>query len=91
MPDSARPAGFSLEDAVLDIGGDIGALILYTNADLAGREIEVSRIDELDPGHDERMSTTAGTNTGPSLTTCTGRAMRTGSTRRSTNVAPVEP
>jgi hypothetical protein len=52
MPDSARPAGFSLEDAVLDIGGDIGALILYTDAAYEGREIEVSRIDEPDDDQD---------------------------------------
>jgi hypothetical protein len=50
MPDAPRPAGFSLEDAVLDIGGDIGALILYTDADDDGREIEVSPIDEAGPG-----------------------------------------
>lgn len=31
------------EPIVLDIGGDIGALIIYTNPDLRGREIEVSR------------------------------------------------
>jgi hypothetical protein len=31
--------------AVLDIGGDVGALILYTPAELAGAEIEVSPID----------------------------------------------
>jgi len=30
-------------DVVLDIGGDIGALILYTGADLNGLEIELSR------------------------------------------------
>ncbi len=55
MPDAPRPAGFSLEDAVLDIGGDIGALILYTDAALNGREIEVSPIDDPDdrPGHDD--------------------------------------
>jgi hypothetical protein len=29
-------------DVVLDIGGDIGALILYTNADRDGEEIELS-------------------------------------------------
>jgi ABC-type Zn2+ transport system substrate-binding protein/surface adhesin len=56
MPDAARPAGFSLEDAVLDIGGDIGALILYTDAEYNGREIEVSLVDadgvELEPAHD---------------------------------------
>jgi hypothetical protein len=30
------------ETVVLDIGGDIGALIIYTEAALRGREIEVS-------------------------------------------------
>jgi hypothetical protein len=50
MPDAARAAGFSLEDAVLDIGGDIGALILYTDAEYAGREIEVSLLDDA-AGH----------------------------------------
>jgi len=30
------------EPAVLDIGGEIGALILYTNGDRCGQEIEVS-------------------------------------------------
>ncbi len=65
MPDLARPAGFSLEDAVLDIGGDIGALILYTNADLAGREIEVSRIDEPDPRHDDAHVHDGGHQHGP--------------------------
>ena len=39
MPDASRPASFSLEDAVLDIGGDIGALILYTDAEYDEREI----------------------------------------------------
>jgi hypothetical protein len=34
---------------VLDIGGDIGALVLYTPPDLAGQEIEVSPLG--DPGH----------------------------------------
>jgi len=52
MPDAPRRAGFSLEDAVLDIGGDVGALILYTDADYAGHEIELSLIDEVEP-HDE--------------------------------------
>ncbi len=46
MPDAPPPAGFSLQDAVLDIGGDIGALILYTDAEYNEREIEVSPIDE---------------------------------------------
>lgn len=31
------------ESVVLDIGQDIGALIVYTAAELRGREIEVSR------------------------------------------------
>jgi hypothetical protein len=30
------------ESVVLDIGEDIGALVIYTDADLRGREIEVS-------------------------------------------------
>lgn len=29
---------------LLDIGGDVGALLLYTDAELAGREIEVSPV-----------------------------------------------
>jgi hypothetical protein len=33
---------------VMEVGGDIGALILYTPADLNGREIEISQDD--DPG-----------------------------------------
>jgi hypothetical protein len=45
MPDATRPAGSSLEDAVLDIGDDVGALILYTDAEYDEREIEVSPID----------------------------------------------
>lgn len=52
MPDAAHPAGFSLEDAVLDIGGDIGALILYTDPEYDEREIEVSPIDEHDHEHE---------------------------------------
>jgi hypothetical protein len=51
MPDTTRPAGFSLEDAVLDIGGDIGALILYTDAGYDQREIELSPIDEAEHRH----------------------------------------
>jgi len=50
MPDAARRPGFSLEDAVLDIGGDIGALIVYTDAGYEGREIELSLIEEADDG-----------------------------------------
>lgn len=39
---------------VLDIGGDIGALVVYTAAELLGTEIEVQRIDgEEDPIHTE--------------------------------------
>ncbi|HXX60766.1 MAG TPA: hypothetical protein VEI48_05710 [Candidatus Sulfotelmatobacter sp.] len=34
--------GPRLDDAVLDIGDDVGALILYTDAGYAEREIEVS-------------------------------------------------
>lgn len=30
---------------VLDLGGDTGALIIYTGRDLHGREIEISRAD----------------------------------------------
>jgi hypothetical protein len=30
------------ESAVLDIGGDIGALVLYTPEEFRGKEIEVS-------------------------------------------------
>ena len=30
---------------VMELGGDIGALVLYTPADLDGREIEISRDD----------------------------------------------
>lgn len=71
MPDSLRRAGFSLEDAVLDIGGDVGALILYTDAEYDQREIEISPIDdpaehhhhdhaeghEHDHGHEHRTHT----------------------------------
>ena len=39
----AHVHGPRLEEAVLDIGGDIGALILFTDASYAEREIEVSR------------------------------------------------
>jgi len=36
------------EAIVLDIGGDIGALIIYTKPELRGREIEVSRTGSPD-------------------------------------------
>ena len=31
------------ENVVLDIGGEIGALVIYTSAGLSGHEIEISR------------------------------------------------
>jgi len=34
---------------VLDIGGDVGALILYVPPSLSGAEIEISRCDSDDP------------------------------------------
>ena len=43
--DHDQPPGPMLEDAVLDIGGDIGALILTTDPELEGREVEVSPVD----------------------------------------------
>ena len=46
--------GPRLEDAILDIGGDVGALILYTDAGYAEREIEVSL-----EGDDEHRTHTA--------------------------------
>jgi hypothetical protein len=41
-PDHDHATGPMLEDAVLDIGGDIGALILTTGPELEGREVEVA-------------------------------------------------
>jgi hypothetical protein len=38
--------GVWAEDAVLDIGGDVGALILYAGPEYRDREIEVSPIDD---------------------------------------------
>ncbi|MFI5261516.1 MAG: hypothetical protein ACHQZR_03030 [Candidatus Limnocylindrales bacterium] len=38
--------GPRLEDAVLDIGGDVGALILYASAAYDEREIEVSPVGD---------------------------------------------
>jgi len=36
---------------IMELGADVGALILYTPADLDGEEIEISRDDEpADPG-----------------------------------------
>ncbi|NES15233.1 phospholipase [Micromonospora sp. PPF5-17] len=34
---------------VLDLGGDSGALIIYTGRELHGREIEISRVDDDGP------------------------------------------
>ena len=82
MPDAARRTGFSLEDAVLDIGGDIGALILYTDAGYVGREIELSLLEEADPGQlDTAMSTRpparTGMSTNPPMGTGTATTMYT--------------
>ena len=46
MPDATRACRLFPADAVLDIGDDVGALILYTDAEHDEREIEVSLIDE---------------------------------------------
>ena len=37
------------ENVVLDIGGEVGALVVYTNADLSGQEIEISRTGDGEP------------------------------------------
>ena len=46
MPHSHLPDSYwtrrHTESVVLDIGGDIGALVLYTGPELHGREIELS-------------------------------------------------
>jgi hypothetical protein len=39
----ASPVASQSTSIILDIGGDIGALIVYTNEDLLGHEVEVSR------------------------------------------------
>ena len=36
------------EEAVLDIGGDVGALILTTGSEYRGQEVEVSPLDDPD-------------------------------------------
>ncbi len=41
MPDDRHPVG-PVEDLVLDIGGDVGALVIYTDGEWSEREIEVS-------------------------------------------------
>jgi len=43
-----QPSNLGLGAPVLDIGGDIGALVLYTTEDLEGLEIEVSPTSDLD-------------------------------------------
>jgi len=43
---AAGPSGHGT--VVMELGGDIGALVLYTPEDLDGREIEISR--DGDPG-----------------------------------------
>lgn len=48
------PARVHAEDAVLDIGGDVGALILYTDESYREREIEISPF-----GDDARRTHTA--------------------------------
>ena len=48
------PARVHVEDAVLDIGGDIGALILYADESYREREVEISPV-----GDDARRTHTA--------------------------------
>jgi hypothetical protein len=72
MPDAARRPGFSLEDAVLDIGDDIGALILYTDAAYEGQEIELSLLEAADAGaaghgHEHEHDAADGHGHGPDL------------------------
>lgn len=44
MTDEHGPERVHVEDAVLDIGGDIGALVLYTDESLRECEVEIGRI-----------------------------------------------
>ena len=46
MPGEEHVDRSAVGDAVLDIGGDVGALVLYTGPAFLGREIEVSREDD---------------------------------------------
>ena len=46
MPGEEHVDRSAVGDAVLDIGGDIGALVLYTGPAHLGLEIEVSREDD---------------------------------------------
>jgi len=47
-PPESQPGSIGTGAPVLDIGGDIGALVLYTKEELEGLEIEVSLL--TDPG-----------------------------------------
>lgn len=46
MPDERHEDRVHVEDALLDIGGDVGALVLYTGPEYREREIELSRLGE---------------------------------------------
>jgi len=46
MPGEQHVERSAVGDAVLDIGGDVGALVLYTGPAHLGLEIEVSREDD---------------------------------------------
>jgi len=48
MPEEHGPEHVHTGDAILDIRGDVGALILHTDAGYVGREIEVSPIGRDD-------------------------------------------
>ncbi len=47
-PPETQPSNLGLGAPVLDIGGDIGALVLYTTEELESLEIEVSLTTDLD-------------------------------------------
>ena len=58
MEDDERPGEYRRrvhdEHVVLDIGDDVGALVLYTPPEFRGREIEVSRVgDDAERVHTE--------------------------------------
>ena len=48
------------EHVVLEIGGELGALVVYTDPELHGREIEISRRGEDDHRATRRCSSGAG-------------------------------
>jgi hypothetical protein len=61
---------------VLDIGGDIGALVLYTPDDLIGREIDISPVAEPDRRtHTEVLARTIG---GQTISVAVYMALREG-------------